>query len=88
MIVYSRNNTSFWHDRWISVIPLRIDFKELYEICNFKNALILDVFSSENDPSWNFSFNKILEAMALRQLSLFYARLNLYNIDNKNDNIK
>ena len=45
-IVHSGNNTSFWHDSWISAIPLKVEFKELFDVSNFKNALIKDVVTS------------------------------------------
>jgi hypothetical protein len=87
IIVHSGNNTSFWHDSWISSIPLKNEFKDLYDICNFKFALIYDVFNSDSDPPWIFNFNRILVGSTLRQLYLLYAKLNLYNIDNDNDYI-
>lgn len=42
-VVHCGNSTSFWHDSWISAIPLRINYKELFDICNFKKALISEV---------------------------------------------
>ena len=80
IIVHSGNNTSFWHDSWISTTPLKIEFKDLYDICNFKFAFISDVFNSESDPPWIFNFNSTLVGPTLRQLYLLYAKLNLYNI--------
>jgi len=45
LIVHSRNSTSFWHDSWISAIPLKVEFKNLFDICCFQDALIKNVVS-------------------------------------------
>jgi len=80
-IMHSGNSTSFYHDSWISVIPLKVEFKNLFDICNFQDALIMDVYSPSTSPPWDFSFNDSLVGSSLRQLVLLYARLSHYNID-------
>jgi len=49
-IVHFGNFTSFWHDCWISAIPLKVDFNNLFDICTFQDALIKDVFSPSIHP--------------------------------------
>jgi len=83
--VYSGNSTSFWHDRWLSAIPLKVELENLYRICSFQDALVKDVLCPSSHPPWNFSFSKPLIGPSFRQLALLYAGLSFYNIDSELD---
>lgn len=86
LVVNDGCRISFWHDRWLILISLAVEFDALYELAVDKYSFVAKMYDwNAYGFRWKLSFNRIIEGRALFQLMNLIQLLNGYCLKNDRD---
>lgn len=86
LVVNDGCRISFWHDRWLILISLAVEFDALYELAVDKYSFVAKMYDwNAYGFRWKLSFNRIIEGRALFQLMNLIQLLNGYYLKNGRD---
>lgn len=69
----------FWHDSWIGGVPLKIQFRYIFDICQKPNAMVGDFWGNGN---WNIPVRRCLTGESLDEWQDLLATIDQVNIEN------
>ncbi|WJX96105.1 hypothetical protein P8452_77351 [Trifolium repens] len=78
--------TSFWHEKWIGIVPLCVMFPRLFSLSTTKEAMIVDLVTAEEEHiTWNFGWRRALFIWEEELVNNLLASLEDVTLSNRED---
>jgi hypothetical protein len=78
--------TSFWHEKWIGMVPLCVMFPRLFSLSTSKEAMIVELASVEDEHiTWNFGWRRTLFTWEEELVNNLLALLEEVTLSNRED---
>jgi len=76
--------TFFWLDTWLGDSPLKVQYPTLFSMCRDPNAMVADLYSSED---WNIEFRGSLSSNEAMELNNLLSLLHDVHLDTSTNDI-
>lgn len=62
-IVHTGDRVRFWHDTWLGSVPLKIQYKSIFEIARTPDAMVKELWKEDG---WDISLRRSLQGGCYR----------------------
>jgi hypothetical protein len=76
--VHMGDSVRFWHDTWFGEMPLKIQYKLVFEICQYPNAKVCDFWK---DGVWDIPLRRNLHGSVLNEWQELQDALHVVGLD-------